>query len=448
MTETFRLGRIGGVRVGVNWSVLVVFALIAYGLAGQRFPAAYPGQGLAAYVTAGLLTAVVFFASLLAHELAHALVARRNGVSVEGITLWLFGGVAKLQGEADDPAAELRIAGVGPLVSLALGVLFGGLVMLLRPIVGAVGAGGGGGAAGLVLGALFWLAAINVALAAFNVIPAAPLDGGRLLRALWWRLSGDRVTATRRATQAGQVFGWALIILGLWGFLVGQAFGALWLALIGWFLLGAATMEGRQAAVSSRLAGVRVGAIMTPAPATVPADMPVADFLAEVLPRHRHSSFPVLGHAPPGATGSGQAPGETAPRAGATETAPGETAPGETAPGETAPGEGPGEGTPGRPVADGAQPRGLVTLDQIRQVPQAQRASTPVGAIACPLEDVARATPDEQVVDLLPRLTAKTGRRALVVEDGRLVGIVSPRDVSREIERRELTVPGRGPGWG
>jgi Zn-dependent protease/CBS domain-containing protein len=390
MTETFRLGRVAGVRVGVNWSVLVVFALIAYGLAGQRFPAVYPGLGWLAYATAGFLTAVAFFGSLLAHELAHALVARRNGVHVEGITLWLFGGVAKLQGEADDPGADLRIAGVGPLVSLVLGAAFGALAVIL----GLLGLGGTGGG-GLFTGAVFWLGAINVALAVFNVIPAAPLDGGRLLRAIWWRVSGDRATATVRAAQAGQVFGWTLIVVGLFWFLTAQAFGGLWLSLIGWFLLGAATMEGREVMVRSRLTGVRAGDVMTPEPDAVPADMPVAAFLTDVLPRHRHSAFPVLG--------------------------------------------------------EDARPWGMVTLDQIRGVPEPQRGTTAIDAVACPIEDVARVRPEEPVADLLPRLTTCTGQRALVVDDGRLVGIISPRDVNRELERRDLTgarggAPYGGPG--
>jgi Zn-dependent protease/CBS domain-containing protein len=357
--------------------------LIAYGLAGQRFPAAYPGLGVPTYALAGFLTAVVFFASLLAHELAHAVVARRAGIEVEGITLWLFGGVAKMQGEANDPGTDLRISGVGPLVSLVLGLGFGALVVLLQLL------GVGAGAGGLLTGALFWLGAINVALAVFNVIPAAPLDGGRLLRAIWWRFSGDRTKATLRATQAGQLFGWTLIVFGLLWFLSGQAFGGLWLALIGWFLLGAATMERRQVTVQTQLSDVRVGAVMTPEPDTVPGEMPVLTFLTDVLPRYRHSSFPVLD--------------------------------------------------------GGAAPRGLVTLDQVRKVPVAERASTPIGSVAWPLEDVARADPREPVADLLPRLTTQAGQRALVVDAGRLVGIVSVRDVTREMERRDL-VPAGGMG--
>ncbi|MCA1835154.1 MAG: site-2 protease family protein, partial [Actinobacteria bacterium] len=169
MRASFHLGRIAGIRVGVHWSVLVIFALIAWGLAASRLPAVYPQYGTGAYVIAAVLTAVVFFVSLLAHEISHALVARRNGLRVEGITLWLFGGVARLSGEARTPGAELRIAGVGPLVSLVLGVVFFVLAEVLRV----------SGYQGLVQAGFAWLGGINIALALFNAIPAEPLDGGR-----------------------------------------------------------------------------------------------------------------------------------------------------------------------------------------------------------------------------------------------------------------------------
>lgn len=153
--------------VGVNWSVLVIFLLIAWGLSANQFPRSYPDRPTWEYVLAGLSAAVVFFLGLLAHEVSHAVVAKRNGIEVEGITLWLFGGVAELRGEARDPGAELRIAGVGPLVSLIIGVFFGGIAVLLALA----------GVHGLWLGALAWLAGINILLAVFNALPAAPLDG-------------------------------------------------------------------------------------------------------------------------------------------------------------------------------------------------------------------------------------------------------------------------------
>ncbi len=196
------LGTVGGIPVRVNWSAAVIFALIAFGLAAWDFPAVDPHQSALTYVLAGVLTTAVYLASLLAHELAHSLVARRYGVPVKSITLWLLGGISELGGEAPGPAAEARIAGAGPLTSLVLGGIFIGLAVL-------AGTGHPARASipGVIVTALAYLGVSNVVLAVFNVIPAAPLDGGRLLRAVvWWR-TGDKVKATVWAGRAGQVFG-------------------------------------------------------------------------------------------------------------------------------------------------------------------------------------------------------------------------------------------------
>jgi Zn-dependent protease/CBS domain-containing protein len=380
MTTSFHLGRIAGIRVGVHWSVLVIFALIAWGLAVGRFPAAYPQYGTGAYVAAALLTALVFFASLLAHEISHALLARRHGLGVQDITLWLFGGVARVSGEARTPVAELRIAGVGPLVSLLLGGVFLGVAGLLRA----------SGYDGLALSAFAWLGAINIALAVFNVIPAAPLDGGRLLRSLiWWR-TGDRLKATRWSSRAGQLFGGGLVVVGLLVFFSQDGFGGLWLALIGWFLVGAATAENRQATVRSQLGELAIRDIMTPNPVTVPASMTVEELLSSEAIRHRYSSFPL--------------------------------------------------------TDNGSGPIGLVTFSQVRRVPPEQRASTRLRDIACPLDQVAQARPEEPAADLLPRLSECAEGRALVISNGTLVGIVTPSDVSRAL--RWLGVPGLHPQRG
>jgi Zn-dependent protease len=373
MRATFQLGRIAGIRIGVNWSVLVIFALIAWGLAVSRFPAAYPQYGNGAYIAVAVLTAVVFFVSLLAHEISHALVARRNGLQVQDITLWLFGGVARLVGEARNPGAELRIAGVGPLTSLLLGVLFFVVAALL----------GAGGYDGLALAGFAWLGGINFALAVFNVIPAAPLDGGRLLRSLiWWR-TGDRLKATRWSSRAGQVFGWALVALGLLSFFTSYGFGGLWLALIGWFLVGAATAENQQATVRGQLGELAIRDVMTANPVTASGSMTVADLLGSELIQHRHSSFPL--------------------------------------------------------TDDQEAVIGLVTFNQIRRVPPQARESTRLRDIGCPLDQVAQARPDEPAADLLPRLSECAEGRALVFSDGALVGIVSPSDVSRVL--RWMGVP-------
>ncbi|HWI03640.1 MAG TPA: site-2 protease family protein, partial [Acidimicrobiales bacterium] len=174
MNETIRLGRIAGVSVGLNWSLLVILLLITLGLAGGRFPALYPDREPAAYILAALVAGVLFLASILAHEIGHAVVAQRNGIEVDGITLWLFGGVARLAGEAQDPGVELRVAGIGPLISVVVAVIAGAAALLLDGL----------GAPDLVVGVAAWLATINLILAIFNLVPAAPLDGGRILGAL------------------------------------------------------------------------------------------------------------------------------------------------------------------------------------------------------------------------------------------------------------------------
>lgn len=233
-----------------------------------------------------------------------------------------------------------------------------------------------------------WLGGIKVLLALFNVIQAAPLDGGRLLRSLiWWR-TGDRLKATVWAGRAGQVFGWILVAFGLVAFLGTGDFGGLWLVLIGWFLVAAATVESQQATIQGRLGQLPVRELMTPDPVTAPARMTVEELLGSELIRHRHATFPL--------------------------------------------------------TEDGRTPAGLVTFTRIRQVPPQARASTTLRDIACRMDEVAQARPDELAADLLPRLAGCAEGRALVVSDGVLVGIVSPSDISRVIRWMGLsTVPRR-----
>ena len=374
------LGSVRGIRIEANWSVALIFALIAFGLATLQFPSVNPHQGALTYAIAAIVTAVAFFASLLAHELAHSLVARRFGLRVEKITLWVLGGVSRLSGEVPSPGAEVWIAGVGPLTSLVLGGIFIGAAVLFA---------GTGPARASVPGvfetALAYLGITNVALAAFNVIPAAPLDGGRLLRAvIWWR-TGDRVKATVWASRAGQAFGWAFIVGGVYAFFTTRQWTWLWFAFIGWFLAGSASAEAQQAVVTGQLRGIRVGQIMTPDPVTVPGSATVSEFLDGHLFRARHQGFPV--------------------------------------------------------IQDDRGVTGLVTVNRIRQVLPEERDRTRLADIACPLADVATAAPDDSVADLLPRLTECTDRRALVFRNGRLAGIISPSDIARMLDRLRASRP-------
>lgn len=230
MKDTIRLGRIAGIPIGINWTWIFVFALFAWSLAVGVFPATNPGLSTATYVGMALVAVVLFFGSLLLHELGHAVVARREGITIDGITLWLFGGVSRFRSTFPSAGAEFRVAVAGPVVSAVFGVFFVAFAALtqLTPAVDGVAA---------------WLGYINLLLLGFNLLPALPLDGGRVLHAALWRARENFAWATKIGATIGRGFGVAMIAAGLLLFFVDGSFSDLWLALIGWFLFGAATAE-------------------------------------------------------------------------------------------------------------------------------------------------------------------------------------------------------------
>ncbi|WP_182909033.1 site-2 protease family protein [Microbispora sp. H13382] len=373
MRSSISLGRVGGVPVGLNISVLVIVVILVVGLAFGRFPIAFPGLPVAAYVLAALVSALLFMASLLAHELAHAFVARRHGVEVSGITLWLLGGVAELRGEPRSPGADLKIAGVGPLTSVVLAGVFALLSWALSVV----------GAPPLVSGMFGYLAAVNVLLAVFNLVPAAPLDGGRVLRAFLWARWGDRMRAAVAAARAGRVFGYALIALGFLNLVSGLGLQGFWLALIGLFLVNAATAEEQQTQIDAALHGITVGEVMSRDPVVAHPDETVAGLVDRLVLRHHLSTYPL--------------------------------------------------------VDDEGRFTGLVTLGRVRRVPPDDRATTRLRDIACPPADVPSARPGDQLTELLQRMSGSTDGRAVVLgDDGRLVGLVTPTDISRTIQTVDL----------
>jgi len=379
MTASLRLGRIAGIPVGASWSVLLIAALFAWSLAGSILPGLVPGLVPSTYWAAAVVATGLFLGSLLAHEVGHALVARRAGLRVRGITLWLLGGVAQLEDEPASPGDDLRVAIVGPAISLALAVGFGvaaaGLALL--------------GAPALAVAVLGWLAVANVALAVFNLIPAAPLDGGRVLRALLWRRHGNRARAAVTAARAGQVAGGVLIAYGLLGVLTGWGFGTLWTVLIGWFLVAAARQEREQTVIRHGLTGLRVGDVMTPtsvlAPAWFTVDALLRDQAAAWRPTGAPTALPLQSF-------------------------------------------------------DG-QPAGVVTIAALESVPPSQRHLVRAGDVAVPAWAVAVTRPDEPVSGLLGRLRGGSGI-AVVVAGGELVGVVTQAEIARAV------TSGLGPsGW-
>jgi Zn-dependent protease/CBS domain-containing protein len=374
MNENLSLGRIAGIHVGLNWSLLVVAALIAWSLATGILPPAAPGQTSGAYWTAGVISAFVFLISLLAHELAHSIVAVRRGVRVEGITLWLFGGVSRFSSDTSSPGASALITFVGPLTSLLLGVLF----FLVS--------GAAGGGTGLLAATLSWLGYINITLGVFNLLPAFPLDGGRLLQSLIWLRTGDRLRATSIAARVGMVFAYLLIAYGLFSFVfAGNLIGGVWAVFLGWFLLSAARAEEACSLIRQALAGISAADVMTPNPVQAPDDISVEDALHGYVLASRHSTFP---------------------------------------------------------THDGAgRLSGLLTMAALKNVAADARGATLLKEIICPLDTVSTAGPSDPVANLLGLPPGCSEGRTLVIDGGRLVGIISPSDINRLLQR---SLAGRG----
>jgi Zn-dependent protease/predicted transcriptional regulator len=361
MHLSLELGRIAGIRVSISWSWLVVFALIAWTLADGVFPSQEPGLSRGAYVAMALVASVSFFACLLLHELGHAVEARRQGMRIDGITLWLLGGIAQFKGAFPSAAAELRIALAGPLVSALLG---GSLVALaLAPGLGrSVG------------GVLAWLGYINLILLVFNMLPALPLDGGRVLHALLWQTRGDFVRATRTAAAVGRGFGYLLISLGVLLFIGQGVWSGVWLAFVGWFLLEAATAEARYGEFRSALGDLRVGDLTVRDPVTVAADATLEELMEQIVREHRYSTYPVV---------------------------------------------------------DGGRVVGLLRLSAVADVPRSAWARTPVERCMLRYEDAPKLPEEEPLRDAVAELGSGSPGRALVLRDGMVVGLISITDVGR-----------------
>ncbi|MDY7106569.1 MAG: site-2 protease family protein [Actinomycetota bacterium] len=260
MRDDLRLGTIAGIPVGISWGLVVIVGAFTWLLASSRWPVTQPDLPTSAYWSAGFAAAALLFFSVLIHELGHAVVARRKEVGVEGITLWALGGATHLRNDSPNPGSELQIAAAGPLASVGVGVAFAGAYQLWSAVADP----------GLTGSVLRWLAIVNIALAVFNLLPALPLDGGRILAAAAWKVTGNRSTGTRVGAGVGRAMGVALMAFGVYESFVWSSTGGVWTAAIGWFIFGAATHERERAAVTDRLADKSVADLML-------RDVPVAE---------------------------------------------------------------------------------------------------------------------------------------------------------------------------
>ena len=368
--STFRVGRIAGIPIGIHPLWLVIVGLITWGLGSTYFPDADPGLSDTAAYVLGLVSALGLFAGILLHELAHAVVARRHGIEVEEIDLWLLGGVSRLEGEAQDPSDELRFAAAGPAATAVI-------VVALALIWVAIAAQLPSWGRALLDYALF----INIAILVFNLLPAFPLDGGRIARALMWRRHGDRDRATATAARLGRAFGWGLMVLGILAMFAG-AIDGLWFALLGGFLIVAAGAEA-QASIVAHVFGNRTTADLMSTPAvSLPGNLTVDDAIELGFARYLFSAFPV-----------------TDPE--------------------------------GRAI-------GIVTQGDVRALPAPQRADTALLSIAHRDPEL-RLDPSHGVTALLSDPVFRRVGRAVVCDaGGRPVGVVSVTDIERRLRAESL----------
>jgi len=358
--NAFNLGKLFGIQVRLHYSWFIIFLLVTLSLV--------PNWSQSLSWVIGIITSLLFFASVLAHELAHSLVGRANGIPIKSITLFIFGGVAQMTREATKASAELKMAAAGPVCSLAIGGLFGLIWLFTKD------------AAASVAEVTGWLAIINVTLAAFNLIPGFPLDGGRVFRSLMWRFSGNYQRSTRIATRLGQGVAYAFILGGiLWMFLLRDWLSGLWLMLIGWFLQGTASMSYRQAQWREALHGLKASQMMTSEYLVVPPGITVRQLVQEyVLPRGYHLFL----------------------------------------------------------VTEGDRLRGILTMHNIKSVPQSKWDMTQVEQIMVPPERLKVASPDQDALSIADKMDENEINQMPVVSEGRVMGLVTRDNLLRFLRTR------------
>jgi len=370
--SSWRVGRIAGIEVRVDSSWVVIALLITYSMY-LRVVFLYGSVSTAGAVGFAILSAVLFFGSVLVHELAHALVSQARGIRVLDITLFLFGGATRARVESRGPGDEFLIAVVGPLTSGLLAGLFGIVASLGRDLLSAPLAG--------TFGYLAWT---NLLLAAFNLVPGFPLDGGRLLRSAIWKATGSLRRATQIASGAGQAVGWLLVAGGVAWLLAGDLAGGIWFAFIGWFLVQAARASYQELQLQQLLRGVEAEDVMAGDLLRIPPELSLQDAVDDYFMRYDHGAFPVEEQ--------------------------------------------------GRTI-------GLLTLRGVRRVPREQWPARRVRDHMVPLGDQVVVTPDARMDGVLGKLQDSEAGRVLVVQDGEVVGIITPTDLTRWL-RRWRTVDG------
>lgn len=371
------LGRLFGIRLVADWSLIVIFVLVMVSLGMGVFPRWHPDWSPALVWGVAFAASVLFFFSILLHELSHAVVGRAFGIPVRRITLFIFGGMAHMEREPPSPKAELLMAAAGPITSIAIGVAAtaGAVALMPMPLESVQDPVLALSYVGPIATLLFWLGPVNILLGVFNLVPGFPLDGGRVLRAILWAATRDLEKATRWAARGGQAVAWILIGLGVMS-LFGGGFGqGIWLMLIGWFLLNAARASYEQTVIQEALRGTRVNEVMRRTVATVPPELPVSELVSDYVMGTDQQCFPVV-------------------REGHLE--------------------------------------GLVCLADVRKTPREAWPGTRVGEVMTPSSSLETVSAEEPATEALRKLGEREVDQVPVVErDGSLLGLVRRQDILR-----------------
>ena len=373
MTSTFKIGKIAGIEIGVHWSWIFILLLITWSFAGGILEEFFPQWSVARRWAVGAIVAGIFFASILLHELSHSLVAKARGIGVKGITLFIFGGVSNLEREAESAGEEFQIAIVGPLTSLAVGAVFAGLWLILR------------GPAPDVAAIAGYLAFINGVIAAFNMLPGFPLDGGRVFRSIVWARNRNLLRATRTASRVGEFVAYALMAAGAIQFFFNPV-GGVWMFIIGMFLRNASSASYEQMVLQTTLQDVTAGEVARSDFIPVPPDATVAHLVGDLMLSGRGRCYPVMA---------------------------------------------------------GEELLGLVSLTDVQRLDREQWPTTSVYRVMTPFERLHTVTPQEDAARVLELMSESDVNQVPVMDGRRLVGIVTRGDILRLIQiRRQVTIEG------
>ena len=367
MWNSFQIGKLFGIGIRIDYTWFIVFALVAGSLGFSYFPEVYPGWSSVRYWLMGIITALIFFASVLAHEMAHSLVSKSRGVPVQSITLFIFGGVARISDEPKGPGSEFWMALAGPATSIGLGIIFGALYLATRKM-------------GMLFPATVELLAyINIFVAVFNLIPGFPLDGGRILRSIIWKITGNLRKSTRIASVMGRIVAYLLILLGASRVLSGNWLNGMWIAFIGWFLQNAASSSYRQLALREMLQGAKVSDVMVNDCIGLSKDLTIQELVDNYILSTIHRCFPVI---------------------------------------------------------DKSDVIGIVTLRSVKDIPREQWKTMTVEEVMTPFGEMKTVHPDDDLHTVMRQMAEEDAEQLPIMENGQIIGMIARDDLARFINAR------------